>query len=30
MKGREKNVWEYFSEVETTEEHNGYFCSVGC
>jgi predicted transposase YbfD/YdcC len=28
--GREKiNLWEYFSEVETTEEHNGYFCSVG-
>ena len=22
-------IWEYFSEVETTEEHHGYFCSVG-
>jgi predicted transposase YbfD/YdcC len=28
--GREKiKLWEYFSEVETTSEHNGYFCSVG-
>jgi hypothetical protein len=28
--GRDKTkIWEYFSEVETTEEHNGYFCSVG-
>jgi len=28
--GRDKlKIWEYFSEVETTEEHNGYFCSVG-
>jgi len=28
--GREKiNIWAYFSEVETTIEHNGYFCSVG-
>ena len=28
--GREKiKIWEYFSEVETTREHNGYFCSVG-
>jgi predicted transposase YbfD/YdcC len=27
--GREKlQIWEYFSEVETTKEHNGYFCSV--
>jgi len=28
--GREKlSIREYFSEIETTEEHNGYFCSVG-
>jgi predicted transposase YbfD/YdcC len=28
--GREKiRIWEYFSEVETTREYNGYFCSVG-
>ena len=28
--GREKiGIWGYFSEVETTKEHNGYFCSVG-
>jgi predicted transposase YbfD/YdcC len=28
--GREKiSIWEYFSEVETTSDHNGYFCSVG-
>jgi len=28
--GREKiRIREYFSEVETTREHNGYFCSVG-
>ena len=28
--GREKlSLWEYLSEVETTEEHNGYFCSAG-
>ena len=28
--GREKlSIRDYFSEVETTEEHNGYFCSVG-
>jgi hypothetical protein len=27
--GRDKiKIWEYFSEVETTREHNGYFCSV--
>jgi predicted transposase YbfD/YdcC len=23
------NICEFFSEVETTKEHNGYFCSVG-
>ncbi|MDR1858634.1 MAG: hypothetical protein LBQ69_04115, partial [Treponema sp.] len=23
------SIIEYFSEVETYEEHNGYFCSVG-
>ena len=23
------NIVEYFSDVETTKEHNGYFCSVG-
>ena len=22
-------ITEYFDEVETTKEHNGYFCSVG-
>jgi len=28
--GREKiKIWEYFSEIETTKEHKGYFCSVG-
>jgi predicted transposase YbfD/YdcC len=28
--GREKiRIWEYFSEVETTKEYSGYFCSVG-
>jgi len=28
--GRDKlRIREYFSEVETTKEHNGYFCSVG-
>ena len=27
--GREKtNLWEYFSEIETTREYDGYFCSV--
>jgi predicted transposase YbfD/YdcC len=27
--GRERiSIWEYISEVETTSEHNGYFCSV--
>jgi predicted transposase YbfD/YdcC len=29
MRGDKKKIWEYFSEVETTKEHNGYFCSVG-
>jgi predicted transposase YbfD/YdcC len=28
--GRDKKrIWEYFSEVETTREYKGYFCSVG-
>jgi len=28
--GRDKlRIREYFSEVETEREHNGYFCSVG-
>lgn len=22
-------ITEYFNDVETTQEHNGYFCSVG-
>ena len=22
-------ITEYFADIETTEEHNGYFCSVG-
>jgi len=25
----ELRIQEYFSEVETVKEHNGYFCSVG-
>jgi len=27
--GREIRIKEYFEEVETTEEHDGYFYSVG-
>ena len=28
--GREKlRIQEYFTDVETVKEHNGYFCSVG-
>ena len=27
--GEITRIKEYFSEVETTKEHNGYFCSVG-
>ena len=28
--GREKlRIQEYFTEVETVKEHNGYFCSAG-
>jgi hypothetical protein len=27
--GEITRIKEYFSAVETTKEHNGYFCSVG-
>jgi predicted transposase YbfD/YdcC len=27
--GRELKIHDYFSEIETVKDHNGYFCSVG-
>ena len=27
--GENRKIKEYFNEVETTKEHNGYFCSEG-